>query len=54
MAGEGHVQGNQLKLRVPIVFNTEHAQFVNVSETEVDIEWQTVVQCNTFHEGQGM
>ena len=30
MAGEGHVQINWLKPCVPIVFNTEHVQFVDV------------------------
>ena len=42
MAGQDHVQVNRLMLHAPILSNTEHTQFINVSE----VEW-----CDTFHEG---
>ena len=50
MAGEGHVWVNLLKPRAPIVFNTEHAPFVDVPRSIVG-SWHTVVRCNTFREG---
>ena len=43
IAGEGNIWVNRLKLHTPTACNTEHAQFVDVSE--VDNGWHTVVRC---------
>ena len=45
MAGEGHIWVSRLKPRAPIVFNTEHVQFINVSKAEVHNGRCTVAQC---------
>ena len=52
MAGGGLVRVNRLEPRAPILCNTEHAHFVDVSK--VDNGQCIVARCSIFHEGRGM
>ena len=49
MAGGGLVPVNRLEPHAPILCNTEHAHFVDVSKVQC-----IVAQGSIFHEGRGM